>query len=639
MKKSLVLALFFTVCLCSVFAQTDYYIEQYDISIEVGKNNVYSVTENLEFYFNGLHHGFYREIPYDYTDYNGVKAKISKVTCSDEYSDYTEAGYYVMKIGSSDRAFNGLKAYTITYDCNMYSDLNDGYDEFYYNIIGAGWECPIKNVSFSITFPGGGDSDLKTLISENLWFTRGSYGSTSNEGISYTITQNPDTSVTVSGTCSNLGAYQALTVRVQLPEGWYSAAKKPWDYRGLFKVLNPLLTVLLLAAAAVVWQLHGHDAIPIITARFEPPEGLSPLLVGYLYDKTVQDKDVISMLFYWADRGLLTINDEGDDNFTFTKLKDIEAYAIEKGENIPSLEIRLFNGFFKNHEVGETVNFKDLEKNNFYECMYQAKMKAANYFKKDKSLTDTKSIGLSFLFYFVAALPVLFLFCRQALCQFPEESSAFILIFVFALPFFNAVVFSNLFRKWYARKTNFFAIVLCVIPSAFGFGLLYAQASYYMGSEALVQTLVSVFGSAALSFMGAIMPRRSEYGNKLLEQVLGYREFIEKVELAVLQLLIKDDPMLYYHTLSYAIVLGLEDKWAKKFEGIAIPPVQWYRGPSAIDAYYLARMTTRMYRHLPAAIVPETSSSRNPGRHVGGGGFSSSGFSGGGFGGGGGRAW
>ena len=639
MKKKLVIALFLLVCLSSLFAQTDYYIDQYNISIEVGRNNVYSVTENLTFYYNGPHHGFYREIPYDYTSYNGRMAKISKVTCSDEYSDYTSDGYYIMQIGSEDKTYSGYKDYTITFNYAMYADLNDGYDEFYYNIIGSGWECPIKNVSFSITFPAADGYDMKSIISDNLWFTSGSYGSTSKKGVTYTITQNPDSSVTISGTCSSLNAYEALTVRVQLPEDWYVDAHTPWDFRVAFKVITPLLTVVLLVLAILVWQLNGRDPIPIITARFEAPDGLSPLLVGYLYDKSADDKDVISMLFYWADKGLLTINEDGKDEFTFTKLKDIEAYAIEKGENIPAVETQLFNDFFKGCSVGDTVTFKTLEKNNFYEKMLWAKSGAAKYFRKDKRLTEKKSVGLSTLFYFVAAVPILLLFCRLALCQFPDEAAALVVLMAFAIPLFNAVVFSNLFRKWYIRKTNFFAIVLCLIPSAIGFVFTYADANYILGSEALVQTLVAVLGSAGLSLVASILPKRSEYANKMLEQILGYKEFIEKVELSVLQLLIKDDPMLYYHTLSYAIVLGLEDKWAKKFEGIAIPPVYWYRGPSALDAYYLSRMTSRMYRALPAAIIPKTSSKGNPGLHVGGGGFGSGGFSGGGFGGGGGRAW
>ena len=135
------------------------------------------------------------------------------------------------------------------------------------------------------------------------------------------------------------------------------------------------------------------------------------------------------------------------------------------------------------------------------------------------------------------------------------------------------------------------------------------------------------------------MPKRSAYGNKMLEQTLGYREFIDKVEMSVLRMLIDEDPMVYYHVLGYAVVLGLEDSWANKFKGITIPPATWYNGPTAFDVYYFSRMASRMSRVVPAAAIPKTSSSSNPGAHVGGSSFGGGGFSGGGFGGGGGRAW
>jgi len=142
--------------------------------------------------------------------------------------------------------------------------------------------------------------------------------------------------------------------------------------------------------------------------------------------------------------------------------------------------------------------------------------------------------------------------------------------------------------------------------------------------------------STAIGFFSAIIIRRSEYGNKLLEQILGYREFIQKVTIDELKLMIKDNPDYYYKVLSYAIVLGLEDTWAKKFASIAVPSPSWYVGDSLIDAYYLSRMSTRMNNSFRSTVLSTTGGGSHS---IGGGGFGSSGFSGGGFGGGGGHAW
>ena len=641
MKKtiSLVFVLIVSVAICAGAFATDYYIENYNVSVDVGNNAVHKVLETIQFDFQNPRHGIYREIPYDYTDYNGVEARITHLNCSDPYETERSSGYLVMRIGSEDTTVYGRKTYEISYDYDLYADSNEGYDEFYFNILGAGWECPVGNVTFSISIPYVEGYDLASVLNGNVWFSRGSYGSTASSGVVYSIEMQSDGSAVISGSASSFAPYEALTLRVQLPDGWYKDARQPWDFRDVFAVLNPVFSVLLLILAAAVWMLYGRDPVPIVSARFEAPDGLSPLLVGYLADKTADDKDIISMLFYWADKGLLSITEEKTDKFTFTKLKDIEQYAIETGTDVPSLEVQLFNGFFKGCEVGDSIGFKDLEKNNFYECMMSAKGKVMGYFRKDRRLAETKSEVFSAVFGFVAIIPMMLFFCRLSLMEFPRDVAFGSFIAAFLLPIANATAFFLLFRKWYLRKSNLFPVLLCAVPSVCMFGILAAEGMARYGTPGVVQAIVSVLCSTMISFLSAIMPKRSSYGNRMLEQILGYREFIDKVEMSVLRMLIDEDPMVYYHVLGYAVVLGLENTWADKFKGIAIPPATWYNGPTAFDVYYFSRMASRMSRVVPAAAIPKTSSSSNPGAHVGGSSFGGGGFSGGGFGGGGGRAW
>ncbi len=641
MKKVFLLLVVAFISLMSstaVFA-SDYYIESYDLAIEVGNNAVHKVQEKLDFIFQSPRHGFYREIPYDYTSYKGIEARITNLQCSEPFETEWEGGYLVMQIGSADTTVYGRKSYTISYDYDLYADTNDLYDEFYFNLLGSYWECPVQEVSFSVLIPYVEGYNLSEILQDNVWLTRGKYGSTSTSNIEYTVDILSDGSAVICGRASNFKPYESLTLRVQLPNNWYKNARTPWDYRNIFAIINPIISVLLLALVAWVWMRYGRDPVPIVLARFEAPDDLSPLLVGYLSDKVANDKDIISMLFYWADKGLLSITEEKKDKFSFKKLKEIEQYAIENSTNIPYFEVQLFNGFFKNCAVGESVNFKDLEKSNFFECMANVKARVPSFFKKERSLTSPKSEILAAVFAFVAVVPLLLFFFRLSLCEFPNDISYIVLVLAVILPSLNAGIFHLLFRKWYIRTSNVIPVIFSIGISVLGLMVLSAVGTSVVGDAGMVQASVAVVSSALISFFASIMPRRSPYGNKMLEEVLGYREFIEKVELSVLRMLIDDDPMLYYHVLSYAIVLGLENSWADKFKEITIPPASWYCGPSAFDAYYISRMASRMAHVMPASIVPKTSSSPNPGLHVGGSSFGGSGFSGGGFGGGGGRAW
>ena len=146
---------------------------------------------------------------------------------------------------------------------------------------------------------------------------------------------------------------------------------------------------------------------------------------------------------------------------------------------------------------------------------------------------------------------------------------------------------------------------------------------------------ISLPPSAAVrvaAFFTSIMSRRTEYGDRILEKVLGFREFIETAEKEKLEMMFESNPSYFYNILPYAMVLGLSAKWSAHFEGLAISPPVWYRG------YHYDRFNTRDFdRDLNSRFNSISSSmSSSPSSS---GSSSSGGSSGGGSGGGGGSSW
>jgi uncharacterized membrane protein len=87
--------------------------------------------------------------------------------------------------------------------------------------------------------------------------------------------------------------------------------------------------------------------------------------------------------------------------------------------------------------------------------------------------------------------------------------------------------------------------------------------------------------------------------------------------------------------LPYAMVLGVEDKWIKKFEGIYNTLPKWYEDATvtSFNSYVLMRNMNDLVSSFNKVFgIASTSSSFSSG-------FGSGGFSGGGSGGGGGRSW
>ncbi len=132
---------------------------------------------------------------------------------------------------------------------------------------------------------------------------------------------------------------------------------------------------------------------------------------------------------------------------------------------------------------------------------------------------------------------------------------------------------------------------------------------------------------------GFIMPARTVLGTRILENILGFEEFLSRVEGPKLER-VEKTPELFEKYLPYAMALGVEQNWARAFEDIYKTAPGWYQGgdPTAFrtDRFVgnLSSMSGRAERMMASAP-----------RSSGGSGFSSGGSSGGGFGGGGGRGF
>lgn len=150
----------------------------------------------------------------------------------------------------------------------------------------------------------------------------------------------------------------------------------------------------------------------------------------------------------------------------------------------------------------------------------------------------------------------------------------------------------------------------------------------------LITAIIGVIIGVAAFGLSFFIRQRSDKGHELKQKINGFKLFLETAEKEKLELLVEENPRYFYNILPYAYVLGVSDKWIKKFESIAMEKPRWYYGDSfsPMTMYYL------MHNQIPdfsraMVSVPQSSSS--------GGGFSSGGggFSGGGFGGGGGSSW
>ena len=173
-------------------------------------------------------------------------------------------------------------------------------------------------------------SNLKDLIVKNrscrtLGFSSGALDATDNDKISYEVNGQ-----VISGSYSGqLQAGEALTVRMELPEGYFvGAADIHWD---TMMQLTFALPVCFLMIVFGMWFVYGRDERVIDPVEFYPPQGYNSAETGFLYKGKADTQDVVSLLIYLANKGYIKITETSEkslfttvEGFTITKLKDYD---------------------------------------------------------------------------------------------------------------------------------------------------------------------------------------------------------------------------------------------------------------------------------------------------------------------------
>ncbi|MDH3441790.1 MAG: DUF2207 domain-containing protein [Gammaproteobacteria bacterium] len=172
-------------------------------------------------------------------------------------------------------------------------------------------------------------------------------------------------------------------------------------------------------------------------------------------------------------------------------------------------------------------------------------------------------------------------------------------------------------------------------------GIVAAAVALRIGPSFLVVATIGLM-IATLIFFAIILKRPTKAGRDLLDESLGFREYLEIAEKDEMNLRNPPEktPALFEQYLPFALALGVEQQWAERFTRMFAAlegpndttwHPSWYNGSwSNMD---LSMTTSSMSSSLGSAI---SSSSTPPGSSSSGGG---GGFSGGGGGGGGGGGW
>ena len=598
----------------ALYNEYDYYIDTYNITIDVNKDNSFDIKEEMLVYFNTSKHGIYRNIPMrnnverlDGTTSNNY-VSITDVKTNPASTISTSNGNYVIRLGDESTLVNGYQTYIIEYNYNIGKDPLKDKDEFYFNIIGPEWENTVINkVQFTINMPAEFDESL-------LGFSSGSVTSTSNN-VYYEVDGN-----TITG-YSYTPIYEgdALTIRLELPEGYFSEAKSIYGSNITLSFILPIGCLLIVLAIFYLKCLRRRVIDPI---EFYPPDDYNSLEIAFLYKGNVTNEDVISLLVYLADKKYIKIVEDKTQNLfsssSFTKIIKLKDYDGNKNE-----EMEFMQGLFS---TSDEVTISSL-KYNFYKTLNSIRTTVNSKENKNKILHKSNKMFKT-LFIILAYI----CFVGTIILQVIDFAPTSILIMICFITLFYTPFIAVLFAmKKQIIIRAFVGIFILFHASMFYTSLI---GSYIIGTLPIVNIIIAIICSVIIIIISGKFNYRTEFGNKIYGRIIGFKKFLETAEKDQLEHLVMENPTYFYDILPYTYVLGVSDKWIKKFESIAIEPADWYESSTAFNIITFNSCLTSAMRTARMSY-----SSSSGGSSFSGGGSSGGGSSGGGSGGGGGGSW
>jgi hypothetical protein len=570
----LVLSLFFFTSSSSSYITKALRIESFAAEIIVLPNGSVEVTENIRVHFSGgPWRGLYRTVPVEYVTPQGMN-----YTLFLRVKSITDAGGNRLKFESSRvRHYRKLKIYVPHAD-NSTQTISIEYTvsdalRFFEDHDELYWNVTGDEWDVPIQ-----SATARIVLPENTTNIRanvftGAYQSTAH---------NADVEIAANGvefrTREPLRYHEGLTVAVAFDKGFVHEPT-PFDKASLFLRSNWPLAIPLLASVIMfyLWWTRGRDPrLRPIAPQYEPPDQLTPGEVGTLVDNSADMRDITSTIVDLAVRGYMVIEEhEHDRMLGLVHDKDYK-FILQKDRpqwtKLRPHEQSLLNGFFPD-PCGTTVTLSDLH-NRFYKY----------------------------------------------------------------LPEIKEGIFSSLISAgYYRRSPDSVRSAYLLAGSVIGVLLIFGSHSVAdtLGMSSLTFFVAAMLTGGVICAFGWFMPAHTVKGVRALEGVLGFEDFLNHVEGARFNKMIKT-PQMFETFLPFAMALGVEKNWSKAFEGILTEPPQWYRGGTFGPQFYPYTFINNlgvMSSHAGAVFASAPRSSGGSGFGGGGGG---GGFSGGGFGGGGG---
>jgi hypothetical protein len=512
-------------------------------------------------------YGFIRNLPIDSEDRwdrkyvgeykrdNGIRVKILEVTQDGQPIRYEQGqgyGYSQLRIGAKNVPLDaGEHRYVIRYSVTGALKPGGSADTLYWNAIGHERDVPVEEALLSVHLPPGvpaTDATVEPRVAGR--------GVSSPRRAETELERVNDDAGAVTYRASHVAPRQSLSLAVTWPAGFIHAPKLSLLSEDLWLLAAPALLVLFYLVA---WLRIGPEPKPgTVVTSYEPPDGLSAASVRYALTTGSDGRTFAAVIAVLAVRGCLRVEPQ-DGKYKLSRLMSDRATEA----NLAPEEKRVLRMLFEDGAVIEltpAMDERNAAQNTRYVSAIQqelVKRLGGSYFTRHAGV-----IALGVLATVVVALWL------AATAQGRDTSSPM---------FFTMwILFAGLITGLLFEVSFLPACKMATISGNGWMKLLPGTAALAAFGAVIVYMLLELAKSVSPAFSimvaalllinlvwGPQLKRRTPQGRRILDQIAGFRLFLEKVEKDRLDKLNSagEAPEMLDEHLPYAIALEVREAW------------------------------------------------------------------------------
>lgn len=526
-----------------------YIIENYKMDIIVNEDNTFDVTETIDVRFTeDGKRGIIRNIPRvnylkrENGEYSKNIAYLTNLEVNDDFKYTKDRKYYNIKIGKNDVVAPKEKTYIIKYKYDIGKDPLKNIDEFYFYIIGEGWNTTINNVEFKIKMP-------KMFDENKVKFFNVYKNNFRNLHLNYIIREK----TIIASYNKKLQPNEGLSIRMILPKGYFYRQWIPFSKSAIIKMFISLILVIV---AIIIWMSDEKKKWIVCKKEYYPPNNMNSLVLTLLY-YGIKD-DAVMLLVGLLNKGYLRFEEIRYDSSNWKNFKIIK---IKDYDGNDKYEKNIFEELFKNKDVIEKEEYKYII-NDITQKVYDG----IDIESFNKKRIDKKSVCIKNLIFIMSMIVMTFMFW---------SSLSDIVIKAIIMLVFRWV--EKRMYPFIKTKTYWiFIMSLIIVPLDFLFnGIIRLEDSYL---------IEFIFESICFFILTVLFIKKNKVIKEnimILERIDSFYKFLRNPRKDKLNELIKNDPNYLYKMIPYIVSLNLLERYNNKYIKDllnALGSPAWYEG-------------------------------------------------------------